>query len=202
VARSTCYTCPKDGLNPGRAAFSGLKASEVCDIAKVQPFILRSWEKEFPDLGVAKTPGAARLYRRGDVQRVLQIKDLLFVEGLTLAGARRRLEGDKPEPPTEIPEPDEEVFVTSDVRVRLGRVKAGLRGLLALLDRVARGDGLGAVQDSTDDRTTDRSKPAAPQEFSLTEPVRPKPASRETPRRAAARPSRTPSPPAGRPRRA
>src|SRR5436309_12553899 len=73
---------------PKRALF---KAAEVCEIAKVQPYVLRSWEAEFPDLGVAKTAGAPRVYRRADVEQVLRIKHLLLVDGLTLAGARRKL---------------------------------------------------------------------------------------------------------------
>ena len=62
----------------------------------MQPYVLRSWEAEFPDLGVAKTQGGPRVYRRADVERVLRIKHLLFVEGLTLAGARRKLQDEQP----------------------------------------------------------------------------------------------------------
>src|SRR5580765_3602444 len=69
---------------PNRALF---KAAEVCDILKVQPYVLRSWEAEFPELGVAKTAGAPRVYRRKDVEQVARIRHLLLVEGLTL-GAR------------------------------------------------------------------------------------------------------------------
>ena len=47
---------------PKRALF---KASEVCEIASVQPYVLRSWESEFPDLGVSKGNGGPRVYRRG-----------------------------------------------------------------------------------------------------------------------------------------
>src|SRR2546425_608454 len=49
---------------PNRALF---KAAEVCDLAKVQPYVLRSWEAEFPDLGVARSAGSPRVYRRADV---------------------------------------------------------------------------------------------------------------------------------------
>src|SRR5579871_653400 len=59
---------------PDRALF---KAAEVCELAKVQPYVLRSWEAEFPELGVAKTAGGPRVYRRGDVEQVLRIKHLL-----------------------------------------------------------------------------------------------------------------------------
>ena len=65
---------------PNRALF---KAAEVCDLIKVQPYVLRSWEAEFPDLGVAKSEGAPRVYRRADVEQVARIKHLLLVEGNT-----------------------------------------------------------------------------------------------------------------------
>lgn len=74
---------------PNRPAF---RAQEVCEIAAVPLFVLRGWEAEFPDLGVAKSPTAPRTYRRADVERVLHLKRLILVEGLTLAGVRRRLE--------------------------------------------------------------------------------------------------------------
>ena len=49
------------------------------------------WEAEFPDLG-QQTASGPRIYGRADVERVLRIRELVYVEGLTLAGARRRLE--------------------------------------------------------------------------------------------------------------
>ena len=48
------------------------KVSEVCEIAQVQPYVLRSWESEFPDLGMTQTVGRPRVYRRADVERVLR----------------------------------------------------------------------------------------------------------------------------------
>ena len=68
----------------------------MCEIAQVQPYVLRSWEAEFPDLGVSKTEGGPRVYRRADLEFVLRIKHLLFVEGLTLAGARKKLKDEQP----------------------------------------------------------------------------------------------------------
>src|SRR5262245_10008971 len=68
------------------------KAADVCEIAQVQSYVLRSWEKEFPGIGVQKSPEAPRFYRQSDVDQVLRIKQLVFGEGLTVAGARRRLE--------------------------------------------------------------------------------------------------------------
>src|SRR5688572_22802174 len=68
------------------------KAADVCDMTQLQPYVLRSWEKEFPGIGVQKSQDSPRLYRQSDVEQVLRIKQLVFGEGLTLSGARRRLE--------------------------------------------------------------------------------------------------------------
>jgi DNA-binding transcriptional MerR regulator len=112
---------------PKRALF---KAAEVCDLAKVQPYVLRSWEAEFPELGVAKSAGAPRVYRRTDVERVLRIKHLLLVEGLTLAGARRKLE-EQTAPVGD--EPAIEALIGENARERLTAVKRGLQSILELL---------------------------------------------------------------------
>src|SRR5580765_2261706 len=74
---------------PNRSLF---RQPEVCEIARIQAYVLRSWEAEFPDLGVAKTEGGPRVYRRADVERVLRLKHLLFVEGLTLGVPDGRLQ--------------------------------------------------------------------------------------------------------------
>ena len=116
---------------PRRALF---KAAEVCDLAKVQPYVLRSWEAEFPQLGVAKSAGAPRTYRREDVEQVLRIKHLLLVDGLTLAGARRRLEEESaPAVAANAPAIDE--LIGRNARERLTEVKRGLRSILSLLAR-------------------------------------------------------------------
>jgi DNA-binding transcriptional MerR regulator len=75
------------------------RAVDVCELAQLQPYVLRSWEKEFPGIGVQKSPDAPRVYRQSDVDQVLRIKQLVFSEGLTLAGARRRLEATTPRTP-------------------------------------------------------------------------------------------------------
>lgn len=113
---------------PNRALF---KAVEVCDILKVQPYVLRSWEAEFPELGIAKTAGAPRVYRRKDVEQVARIKHLLLVEGLTLAGARRKLEEETALVGADAPAIDE--LIGQNARERLTTVKRGLRSILDLL---------------------------------------------------------------------
>jgi DNA-binding transcriptional MerR regulator len=117
---------------PNRALF---KPAEVCEIVKVQPYVLRSWEAEFPDLGISKTAGGPRVYRRADVERVLRIKHLLLVEGLTLAGARRRLEEEAAPIGSDMPAIDE--LIGQNARERLTAVKRGLRSILDLLSGAA-----------------------------------------------------------------
>jgi DNA-binding transcriptional MerR regulator len=122
---------------PNRSLF---KAPEVCEIAQLQPYVLRSWEAEFPDLGVTRAGSAGRVYRRGDVERVLRLKHLLFVEGLTLAGARRRLEEERvplPAMDETVEEPPSRAASQSGdkvLRQKLTSVKQGLQSLLQLLE--------------------------------------------------------------------
>ena len=128
---------------PKRALF---KPSEVCSIAAVKPYILRSWEAEFPTLGRGKKKDGARVYRRADVEMVLKIKGLVFGEGLTLGAARRKIEAEAP------PEPagtEQEVLgdlLDADARERLAEVKKGLRSILKILS--ASGDASSSQSES------------------------------------------------------
>jgi len=122
---------------PNRPHF---KAAEVCELAKLQPYVLRSWEAEFKDLGVAKSGSTTRVYRRADIERVLRIKHLLLVDGLTLAGVRRKLD-EESEPPLDLGEPEPATAVqrfSVDARERIAHVKRGLQSLLTLLDAAPR----------------------------------------------------------------
>ena len=111
------------------------RAQEVCDLAQVQPYVLRSWEKEFPGIGVQKSDDSPRLYRQADVDQVLLIKRLVFSEGLTLAGARRKLEEAAPRTAAEVDHDVAEVLdaLASDARTRIAYVRDGLRSILQLL---------------------------------------------------------------------
>jgi len=143
---------------PKRALF---KASEVCDLLHVQPYVLRSWEAEFPGLGISKAEGSPRVYRRADVERVVRIKHLLLVEGLTLAGARRRL--DEEEAPIGADEAAIEELIGRNARERLTAVKHGLRSLLDLLAGNGSGSDFRLTSPSRASRApapAKRSKPA------------------------------------------
>ena len=70
------------------------KIGEVCDIAGVQAHVLRYWETEFPMLQPQKNRAGQRTYRRRDVEMALRIKELLYDEQYTIAGAKKKLAGD------------------------------------------------------------------------------------------------------------
>ena len=111
------------------------KAAEVCEAAQLQPFVLRSWEKEFPRIGYQKSADSPRLYRQSDLDQVLRIKQLVFEEGLTLSGARHRLGDEETQSSSATDEEVEEVLeaLASDARVRIARVRDGLRSILKVL---------------------------------------------------------------------
>ncbi len=67
------------------------KIGEVCQLTGTQPYVLRFWESEFPQLAPTKSRTGQRLYRRKDIDLVLEIKTLLYQEGFTIAGARKKL---------------------------------------------------------------------------------------------------------------
>ena len=126
------------------------KIGEVCEITDTQPYVLRYWESEFPALAPAKNSSGQRIYRRKDIETVLRIKQLLYEEGFTIAGAKKRLEAEMggraptpntmaglPETIVTTVEPGDEVAEPSadPTRAVLLEVRDHLRGILTLLDK-------------------------------------------------------------------
>lgn len=98
------------------------KIGEVCELIKVQPHVLRYWETEFPMLAPQKNRAGQRVYRRKDVEMVLRIRDLLYEEKFTIAGAKKKLADEMRGSPrtrvtskeTPVVEPEEKETVTVD----------------------------------------------------------------------------------------
>jgi DNA-binding transcriptional MerR regulator len=67
------------------------RIGEVCKIVEIEPFVLRFWETEFPNLAPQKSKSGHRVYKRKDIEMVLRIKELLYDRGYTIAGARKQL---------------------------------------------------------------------------------------------------------------
>lgn len=70
------------------------KIGEVCELAGVQAHVLRYWESEFAMLAPQKNRAGQRVYRKRDVEIALRIKELLYEDQYTIAGAKKRLAND------------------------------------------------------------------------------------------------------------
>ena len=79
------------------------RIGEVSRLAGIKPYVLRFWESEFPALGPKKSGTGHRLYRRKEVELVLEIKRLLYEKRYTIEGARKYLEA-RPKPEAKRPQ--------------------------------------------------------------------------------------------------
>jgi DNA-binding transcriptional MerR regulator len=113
------------------------KSADVCELAQLQPYMLRSWEAEFPGLGKPAPAGGGRLYRKADLEQVLRIRQLVFGEGLTLAGARRRLEEERQDPASSVVAVAVDDVLSDLARSKLREVRTGLEAILQMLSRDA-----------------------------------------------------------------
>jgi DNA-binding transcriptional MerR regulator len=141
------------------------KIGEVCELAGVQAHVLRYWESEFPMLAPQKNRAGQRVYRKRDVEMALRIKDLLYEDQYTIAGAKKRLahelrgggklkvvssdeESSLPHSaanedamPLSTPLAVSAKGITAADRQALRQIAAELRGLLALLEEETRNAG-------------------------------------------------------------
>ena len=70
------------------------KLTDVLKLAAVQPYVLKYWETEFPQLAAGKQESGQRVYTRQDLDIILRIKKLLYEDGYTISGAKKQLEGE------------------------------------------------------------------------------------------------------------
>ncbi len=106
------------------------RIGEVGELTQTKPYVLRYWETEFPSLKPTKTRSGHRLYRRQDVETVLEIKRLLYEQGFTIEGARKRLASG----PGESAE-QKHVFRSSLDGNEVKAIKRELRTILTMLSR-------------------------------------------------------------------
>ena len=109
------------------------KIGEVCKLADLQPYVLRYWETEFPQLAPGKSGGGQRLYTHAEVDIILRIKDLLYKEGFTIAGAKKKLETEMTAPPPPADTSTPAAVAPSSPRPDLTRIKDELRAILKML---------------------------------------------------------------------
>ena len=116
------------------------KIGEVCKTADLQPYVLRYWETEFPQLSPNKSGGGQRLYTQRELDIILRIKELLYRDGFTIAGAKKKLETEMNEaaaapavPAVDVPAAPGRARRSASPAV-LGKVKKDLRAILELLE--------------------------------------------------------------------
>ena len=115
------------------------KIGEACKMVGIQPYVLRYWETEFPALNPGKSKSGQRVYGERELELIRRIQQLLYEEGYTIAGAKKKLEaevaGGELEEAAEgaeeaaEEEPEEEAAGADSERLR--RLESGLRAALA-----------------------------------------------------------------------
>ena len=115
------------------------KIGEVCELTDTQPYVLRYWESEFSALAPAKNNSGQRIYRRRDIETILRIKTLLYEEGFTIAGAKKKLELEMKEQmkagTTTTPPPEVMAAAGSDgLKEEILSIRTELREILELID--------------------------------------------------------------------
>src|SRR5215472_5689986 len=119
------------------------KIGDVARLCAVEPYVLRFWETQFPQLRPNKSGTGQRLYRRREVELALEIKRLVHAEGYTISGARQALEGanrrPRPAPaPERVPQGRDpgarpERREPEAVAAAVGQIRAELREIVSLL---------------------------------------------------------------------
>ena len=106
------------------------RIGEVARLSKLEPYVLRFWETEFPQLKPSKGSTGQRMYRRRDVENILHIKRLLYDDGYTIAGAREKMKAESR------PKAGQSVLplVSAPSTDRLKRMRQELRELLRMLN--------------------------------------------------------------------
>jgi DNA-binding transcriptional MerR regulator len=123
--RVTAKTKASDVLVPDKLYF---RIGEVSRLCHLPAYVLRFWETEFPQLKPVKSSTGQRMYRRKDVENVLHIKQLLYEQGFTIAGARQHLraevKADKSQAPLPFPPPS---------AANIKHIRQGLNEILTML---------------------------------------------------------------------
>jgi DNA-binding transcriptional MerR regulator len=106
------------------------RIGEVAELCDLPAYVLRFWETEFPQLKPVKGTSGQRMYRKRDVETVARIKDLLYNQGFTIAGARQALRDEAKSPRSQQALPFPVVYQkTTDLRP----IRKGLQDILSIL---------------------------------------------------------------------
>src|SRR5947209_17351216 len=104
------------------------RIGEVANLCRLPAYVLRFWESEFPQLKPVKSSTGQRMYRKRDVESVLRIKQLLYEQGFTIAGARQQLRAE-----TKTDKTQSAIPVPSSSTPEIQHIRKGLLEILDLL---------------------------------------------------------------------
>jgi len=110
------------------------RIGEVAELVGVEPHVLRYWEREFRSIRPTKSAKGQRVYSRRDVENLMRVRELLYREGFTIAGAKKKLQrtGVEPEDPSSVSLASDDASRTRD---QLCAMKSEIEALLAELNR-------------------------------------------------------------------
>jgi DNA-binding transcriptional MerR regulator len=115
----------KSEKDPGKLFY---RLDEVSRISELDPKVIERWEKDFPFLHAGQTGSGQKIFRQKDLDIILRLKDLLVKEGLTLAGAKRKIQAEFEGRSAEQLHPDH-------LKKTLVEVRAGLQDIASLLEK-------------------------------------------------------------------
>lgn len=104
------------------------KIGEACKALDIQPYVLRYWETEFPSLEPDKSSSGQRVYTEDELAVIRRIKELLYDEGYTIAGAKKKLQAELAEDGT--PGPSEDDGGDGELAARVDELEGGVRKAL------------------------------------------------------------------------
>ena len=105
------------------------RIGEACKKVDIQPYVLRYWETEFPALDPQKSKAGQRVYSEEEIRLIARIKELLYEEGYTIAGAKKKLESELAD--GVVPEEGDSDELDSDAAERIETLERGLREVLS-----------------------------------------------------------------------
>ncbi len=107
------------------------RLDEVSRVAELEPRVIEKWEREFPFLHAGQTGSGQKIFRQRDLDIILRLKELLVQEGLTLAGAKRKIEAEFERRPSGPVHPDR-------LKKTLVEIRNGLQDIAGLLGKKSR----------------------------------------------------------------
>jgi DNA-binding transcriptional MerR regulator len=119
---------PARGTLPPKLYF---RIGEVAELVGVEPHVLRYWEREFRSIRPTKSAKGQRVYSRRDVENLMRVRELLYREGFTIAGAKKKLQRAGVEP--DEPQPVATLVDVSKTREQLCAIRSEIEALLAEL---------------------------------------------------------------------